>query len=250
MDLNELVERAAEQRGLRESTKYNYRRMLHAAGITGNETRDELETKLLGIHNVNVRRTTAVAVRAVLGVPVRLPKGQIKAVILPTETELRFALMTTKYEVRGLLMAYAGLRLGEACAVTKHQLQNDRLLIDRQVLRFHTGNYKNEGRTVIRLAPPKTGEATIVVPFWLADMIKQIDGIDNPKNVSDALRRTGRRHGIVLNPHALRKYYATMLLDKGANMKLVSEQMRHSNISTTLKYYAQTNTEDIHRLLG
>jgi hypothetical protein len=36
------------------------------------------------------------------------------------------ALMLTKYETRGLLMAFGGLRLGEACAVTKNQLEADR----------------------------------------------------------------------------------------------------------------------------
>ena len=82
---------------------------------------------MLSIHNPNSRRSAALAIRSVLGIKVHAPTGKPKRYDLPDEDTLRFALMFCKYETRALLMAYGGLRLGEACAVTGAQLEEDRL---------------------------------------------------------------------------------------------------------------------------
>ena len=252
MNLEELLNVAATQRNLRESTKYNYRRQLLRIGVVDDSlSKAELESRLFEVNNVNTRRATVIAIRSVLGHNIKLPRQQNKRVVLPTEDQLRFALMCSKYEVRGLLMAYAGLRIGEACAVTHNQLSGDRLLVDRQVLQFHSGN-DPDGNSVAfcRLAPVKTNEATIVVPHWLSPMIEGLTEIDRPNRVRANFRYLSRKHGITMNPHALRHWYATTLLDRGANMKLVSQQLRHSDVATTLRTYAQTNDEDVHRIFG
>lgn len=48
--------------------------------------------------------------------------------------------------------------------------------------------------------------------------------------------------------HSLRKTYATNLIDKGAPLSLVKEQMRHTEIETTMKYYYKNALEQEEKL--
>ena len=50
-----------------------------------------------------------------------------------------------------------------------------------------------------------------------------------------------------LRPYDLRHAFATPLLDKGADLKSVSEMLGHKSIETTLKVYQHTSKE-LHRL--
>jgi integrase len=90
-----------------------------------------------------------------------------------------------------------------------------------------------------------------VVPLWLAERLAGLDGTERPGSVRESLRRAGRRVGIDLNPHQLRHYYATTLLERGVPLVVVSRQLRHSDIATTLRTYAQANDGvEVHRALG
>lgn len=56
------------------------------------------------------------------------------------------------------------------------------------------------------------------------------------KSVSDVVGRTMRRAGVRGTPHSLRHWYATTLLDDGADLRVVQELMRHKSISSTVLY--------------
>jgi integrase/recombinase XerD len=56
------------------------------------------------------------------------------------------------------------------------------------------------------------------------------------KSVSDIIGQAMRRAGMSDTPHALRHWYASTLLDDGANLRTVQELMRHSSIQTTQVY--------------
>lgn len=58
------------------------------------------------------------------------------------------------------------------------------------------------------------------------------------KSVSDVVGRTMRRAGVRGTPHSLRHWYATTLLDDGADIRLVQELMRHKSIASTQIYTA------------
>jgi hypothetical protein len=103
-------------------------------------------------------------VRAVLGLPIQIPKAISKRYDLPDENSIRMALMLSKYETRGLLMAYAGLRSAEACAVIHKSRRGDSLVIDRQVIELRASAKLAGGEIekVFRLGPTKSREDDVV----------------------------------------------------------------------------------------
>ncbi|MEP9391204.1 tyrosine-type recombinase/integrase [Gordonia sp. VNK1] len=56
------------------------------------------------------------------------------------------------------------------------------------------------------------------------------------KSVSDVVSRTMRRAEVPGTPHCLRHWYATTLLDDGADLRTVQELMRHKTIQSTAVY--------------
>lgn len=251
MDIRERVTQVGKEKDLRQSTVFSYRRLLLGAGITTTDlSRDEIESLLFSIENQNTRRATIIAVRSVFGYKIKIPKALPRKYVLPDESQLRLALMTSPHELRGLLMMYAGLRVGEACAVTKKSVNGDQLMVDRQMLELHASpaHTGSEAESVLRLATVKTSEDRIVIPFWLAELVKTIEDTAKPSSVRESLRRAGWKVGINLNPHMLRHFYATTLIARGAPLSLVKDQMRHSDIAVTLRAYSQHDaSETIHR---
>lgn len=240
----------ALERSLRQSTVYSYERLLARMSLLDRdfETVTEADTieLLWTIDNVNTRRAAVICVRSVFGFSIKIPKGIPRVYDLPSEDTLRLALMTTPHEARGLLMMYAGLRVGEACAITFKDVAGDRLTVDKQVSQLHrTGE-----PTITRLAPVKTSEATVVIPHFMTDLVLSIKDTTRPDAVRESLRRAGKKVGISLNPHMLRHFYATTLLARGVPFALVSKQMRHSDITTTLRTYSQFSYQSIHDAFG
>lgn len=205
-------------------------------------TRDLCVERLWQLDNANTRRATVIAIRSVLGHQIKIPRGVPRRYDLPDEDTLRLALITSPHEARGLLMMYAGLRIGEACAITLADVSGDRLSVDKQVVQLHrTGQ-----PTVVHIGPVKTWEATVVIPNWMTDVVLSLTETAKPDVVRESLRRAGRKVGISLNPHLLRHWYATTLLARGVPLSLVSKQMRHSDIVVTLRTYSQHDDGQIH----
>lgn len=251
MEIRELCQKIGQEKGLRQSTIFSYRRLLVMLGIEDDSiTRQEVEALLFNIDNPSTRRATVIAVRSVLGFKIKIPKAPKRSYVLPAEDTLRLALMTSPHEIRGLLMMYAGLRIGEACAVTKKQVNGDKLLVDRQMLELFASERDTGGAVekICVLAPVKGSEAEIVIPFWLAKLVLTLEDTAVPSRVRESLRRAGNKCGISLNPHLLRHWYATTMLERGAPLTLVQAQMRHSDIAVTLRAYSEHNDEDIHKM--
>lgn len=241
----------ALEKGLRQSTVLSYKRLLERLGVLdmplAEVTQELVQDALWRIDNPNSRRATVIAVRSVFGWPMKIPKGVPRRYDLPDEDTLRLALMTSPHEVRGLLMMYAGCRVGEACAVTMQSVSGDRLTIDKQVVQLHeTGK-----PTVTRLADVKTSVDAVVIPHWLSGLVLTINETAKPDAVRESLRRAGKKVGVDLNPHMLRHWYATTMIARGVPLNLVSQQMRHSDVAVTLRTYSQVNAAGtIHDLFG
>lgn len=55
--------------------------------------------------------------------------------------------------------------------------------------------------------------------------------------ISKQLSKYAKKYGLQnINPHALRRGYAKSLLDKGANLALISKALGHSNLAVTTQY--------------
>jgi integrase len=249
MNIETLLFEVANNRGLRQSTVYAYQSFFKRLGVVDDSlTKEEIESRLLGIDNINSRRSAAMAVRAVLGIRVHVPNARPKRYQdLPDEDSVRMALMLTKYETRGLLMAFGGLRLGEACAVTKNQLEADRLTVDRQMLELHA---TPDRPRVLRLAPTKSKEGVVILPRFVCPLVAVLEDTETPGAVRESIKRAGAKLGITLTPHMLRHFYATESLARGMAISTVSKQLRHSTVAITMNTYAQAKDTEIHDAWG
>lgn len=248
MLVSEKLALTAMEKGLRKSTLVSYERLLRALNMLERDvesvTQDDVLTALWQIDNPNTRRAATIAVRSALGFSIKIPKGIPRRYPLPTEEELRFALMFSPKEARGLLMMYAGLRIGEACAITSKDRYGDRLTVDKQVLELH----RKDSPTTWTIAPAKSYESSIIIPEKLFPVVDSLTSTDKPGRVRESLRRAGVKAGIPLPPHMLRKWYCTQLISKGIPLELLRQQMRHSDISITLSHYQQFDEADIHKV--
>lgn len=106
--------------------------------------------------------------------------------------------MQSNYKARGLLMAYAGLRLGEACAVAYKSRRDDRLHVDGQVTELHVSAAQTGGERqhVRRLAPVKSVEDEAVIPHWLCPIVDSLTDVDSPGAVRTSLYNAGKKVGI------------------------------------------------------
>jgi integrase len=214
LQIDQLLRSVASERDLRQSTAYAYQGFFKRLGIVDDPlAKEALESRLLSIGSINSRRSAAMAVRAILGIKVHARSARPKRYDLPDEDSLRLALMLSKYEVRGVLMAYGGLRLGEACAVTGAQLDEDRLAVDRQVLEPHA---TPDTPAVRRSAPTKSREGVVVLAHRLCPLAKLLSDTDAPGAVRESIKRAGSKLGLNPSPHPLRRWYATTSLERGS----------------------------------
>jgi integrase len=141
---------------------------------------------------------------------------------------------------------FGGLRVGEACAVTPEKLSGDYLDVNQA--------YSQDG---LHLGSPKT-YGKILLPHWLAEEVKNMQPEQlwtlgrTTKLVSHSCYKLSRGEkfknlsgGKTVNPHMLRHWYATDMIRRGVNPEVVRRQMRHKNVSVTLKIYTQVKSEEI-----
>ncbi len=149
-----------------------------------------------------------------------------------------------------LVLAYCGMRFGEAAAL---RVRNVDLMRGR--IRIAEAGSEINGR--MEWGPPKTHAARSVgVPPPLRDMLMQHmagrkpDDLVFPSPEGEALRNGNFRRrvwdpavsaaGLVdLTPHALRHTAASMAVESGANVKAVQRMLGHASAAMTLDVYAE-----------
>lgn len=144
---------------------------------------------------------------------------------------VRLMTVRTHYRTRVmiLLMALAGLRAHEVAKVKGEDFD-----LDTKRLRV-LGKGRKE--CTIRLNPVLVSIAAVMPRrgYWF-------EGVENghirSDSVSANISAAMRRAGVTGRPHGLRSWYATTLLDNGANLIDVQNALRHSLIQTTQRYAA------------
>jgi hypothetical protein len=97
LNTNDRLRAVAVARSLRQSTIVGYRHTLARLNVTDDSISvDEIEARLWEIDSPNSRRQAAIAVRAVLGLPIQIPKAISKRYDLPGENSIRMGLMLSE----------------------------------------------------------------------------------------------------------------------------------------------------------
>lgn len=244
-----------ESRPYKYQTKQTYYKDLKRLGIWELDV-SEINSVLIRnrvevIPTLSTRKRLYITARTIfkeLGKCQDLPQLQVQGKIydLPTQEQLEWIIEKSKYRFQLLLCMYAGLRVGEACAITPNKLQGEYLMIDQA--------YSQDG---LHLGSPKT-YGRVRIPSWLADEVKNmtldqywIHGKPTQRVTHSCFKLSRGKewkqmtNGKRFNPHMLRHWYATDMIRRGISPEIVRRQMRHANVNVTLQIYTQVRDEEI-----
>lgn len=194
------------------------------------------------------------------GNEVALPRARQRAVEVFTEPELKRLGQTILRQpdemgLGVLLTAHTGIRLGELCGLQWQDVdaQTGLLHIRRTVERIAQPG----GITRLTVQTPKTDTSERWVPIP-REMLRVL----GPKSRSEGFLLTGgetlpdprtcqyrykallERCGVRYRSfHALRHTYATRCIERGVDVKSVSELLGHSDVRTTLRLYVHSSMD-------
>lgn len=249
MLVSEYATNVINNRPLKYGTRQSYFKIIKSLGIWDMQISDLncalIFDKVDQMRSHNVKKNVYICLRSVfkdLGIFNELPilQGIAKEYDFPTQQELHSLIDRSKYRRILYLCMYAGLRVGEACAVIPSQLEGSYLRVDRA--------FSQDGK---HLGSPKTF-GKVLIPDWLAEEIRSMRKEDYwrigmPTQLvswacGNLSKRGARKH---INPHMLRHWFATDMIRRGVNPEIARRQLRHKNIETTMKIYVQVNNSDL-----
>lgn len=163
-----------------------------------------------------------------------------------------------------LLTLNTGLRLGELCALQYKDidLRNGVIHITKTVQRIRSGDC-----TCLMVLPPKSDSArrTIPLPGDMAALLKKIiqshpNGENylltgksapmEPRTMQYQYRTLLKAAGIPYrNFHVLRHTYASRCVERGVDVKSLSEMLGHADVRTTLQVYVHSSLEHKMRVI-
>lgn len=159
-----------------------------------------------------------------------------------------------------LLSLFAGLRVGEICALRWEDIAlNDRLLYVRHTVQ-RIQNLEPVGpRTRVVITAPKSATSARIIPLPedLAKIIENLPGEHRgffltgkedvsaePRNMQYHFHRVLERSGVEdANYHALRHTFATRCVELGFDVKSLSELLGHSTVTMTMDRYVHPSLE-------
>ena len=159
-----------------------------------------------------------------------------------------------------MLSLYAGLRIGEVCALKwgDVDLKLHLLRIRRTISRIQETGAESESRTKVVLGVPKTDSSRRVIPLN-EDLVRYITPYkaeDNaffltgteeymePRSFYARYKKVMEQCGLDhYNYHALRHTFATRCIESGVDVKSLSEILGHSDVSVTLGRYVHPSLD-------
>lgn len=159
-----------------------------------------------------------------------------------------------------LLSLYAGLRIGEVCALEWEDIDLDNRLIHvRKTVSRVSGTRETMARSTLVIAQPKTIASFRDIPIcsWLVPVLKQVHdmqhssfvassraGYVSPRTFDYRYHKLLKMAGIqMINYHALRHTFATRCIEAGVDVKTLSELLGHTDASITLNTYVHSSME-------
>lgn len=159
-----------------------------------------------------------------------------------------------------LLSLFAGLRVGELCALRWEDISLDEGLIYVRHTMHRIQSVEPVGpRTRVVFTSPKTVTSNRMIPMPedLAVLLKSLpgphrgffltgreDAYSEPRVMQYHFRRTLERCGIsYANYHSLRHTFATRCIELGFDVKCLSELLGHSTVTMTMDRYVHPTME-------
>ncbi len=180
-----------------------------------------------------------------------LPRSmpRVRPVLTPAQVEqLANAMKSPMDATLVRVLAYGGLRIGEALALRRKDFDPD-----LNTLRVHSSVRDVAGH--LEVGATKTYEArTVTLPGSLVRELAAQHGDDMEALIFPGHLGAHRRYrnfrrdawdpavdatGLAVTPHDLRATCASLLVDAGASIKDVQAQLGHADISTTMNLYAR-----------
>lgn len=192
-----------------------------------------------GIENGYCRRNPF---RGRFAQPPKAPTGSHRAL---TQEEITLILTTPhRVQLGAMLMLYAGLRRGEALALTSDDITPDEIIVNKAV-RF-------EGNTHV-ITSPKTGAGIRRVPI-LSPLrpFLNVTGLVMPSARNQLMTETAftrawnsylhalslsAGHPVNIRPHDLRHTFCTLIMDAGISITQAMSWMGHSDEKMILHIY-------------
>ena len=237
---------------------------LQKGGLSGKSARD------VGVLLKSILRYSAKKLDCTSpGLAVELPAYRRKQIDIfyPDEIQRLAQKIMDKPTTAGigiLLTLNTGLRLGELCALQYKDidLRNGVIHITKTVQRIRSGD-----RTCLMVLPPKSDSArrTIPLPGDMAALLKKIiqshpNGENylltgksapmEPRTMQYQYRTLLKAAGIPYrNFHVLRHTYASRCVERGVDVKSLSEMLGHADVRTTLQVYVHSSLEHKMRVI-
>lgn len=159
------------------------------------------------------------------------------------------------------LSLYLGLRIGEVCALKWGDIDFDAqtLQINKTMQRVKNLNPNEPCKTKIIIGTPKSikSRRCLPLPFFLFTMLKTYQGRPDaflltgtnrfvePRQYENIFKTYLQELSIrPVNYHALRHTFATRAVEKGIDIKTLSELLGHSSVSITLQLYVHPSIQE------
>jgi len=195
---------------------------------------------------------------------IKLPKKQhYKVEVLSIDEQKRLELVAkdsdTINHIAIILCLYTGIRIGELCGIMWKDIDFERqtLSINRTVQRIK--NIDSNDKTKVICLNPKsdTSQRDIPLPTVIVEMLKEHkknsnapyiitfnENVIEPRTIQRRFKKLLSIAGIRdVNFHILRHTFATRALEKGFDIKTLSEVLGHASATMTLSKYAHVLDE-------
>lgn len=185
-------------------------------------------------------------------------KKKKEITIIPPESRKRIEAALyqhTNLVSLGILFAlFTGVRIGEICGLRWGDIdfENGYVYICRIVERIDDLDNKSGKKTKVIISEPKTENSMRIIPLpsFLIEYIKPFRANDDEYILTSSVKHTEphtyytryrnylKKHDLGnFTFHELRHTFATECVDKGFDIKSLSEILGHADVSTTMNYY-------------
>ena len=182
-----------------------------------------------------------------------------------SHNEIRKIILTVKpfdiYHIGTMLCLYTGITLGEVCGAKWQDVDTDNKMLRVRRKLVKENEVKDGQNTAVLKTNELKGKAVrdIPIPVWLNDQLKEIknthsddefilvgplggNDISNFRyHYKDLLKQAGVGYR---KPNALRHTFAMTCIEKGIDLKTLSDLLGHSNLLITIKMYLNTDIEN------